>query len=656
MIQAISKLKSVHFLYIFAISWSLLLLTRYIPFVAQPESLVGYLWKYEFAIALFLSFFCLFIFKNKSLERFVIFEKNEFYFVILPLIFFSILSFLSIFWAQSERHALHHSLLWSCYFVFYLFARLIVKHPRLLKTSLVSLGIILSIFTTLCFIEYFAISFGADGSNIGFRYSKFSEISIILIPIFLISSLKIKENKWQISILFTVLFWLLVLCSFGRTQFLVGCLSLLVSLFLVYYLKFEKIVKNQVIKSIAILFLVTLLVNLFTTFYSNSVSTISRLTDKIDTSAQDSAKKFRPLMLGISYQMFVENLFFGVGADNYIIDYKNARTTFSELRFEEPIIGNSEDIIPERSHNEFAQILAELGIVGFLLFAWLLFGIFKLTLNLRKTSSPIGVGSIIGLYAFLICSLATSFSFRVPANGICFFFVLAIAVSKLSNKKQTVNLNKLTPQMRPILAFAAFLICVATLAFSATRGVNLHYVNASQKTADKFEIEQNLTNALYFDENDGLSNYEFARFLSSNKQYPEAAKYYRKAINNGISTSTAFFDLASNQILANKNIEASNSFEEAIKLYPRSIFLRTNYAKFLEENKNVAESNAQLVIAYKLNESDAKSWWLLLSRDFSVTKIHQEKVTETMNLQPINGVYAVIDYQKEKYPMSISVR
>ncbi len=656
MIKTISKVKSIHFLYIFAISWSLLLLTKFVPFVAQPESIIGYLWKYEFAIALFLSVFCVFVFKSKSLDKFIIFEKNEFYFVILPLFFFSLWSFLSIFWAQSERHALHHSLLWSCYFVFYLFARLIVKHPRLLKTSLVSLGIVLTLFAALCFIEYVAFAFGIDGSNIGFRYSKFAEISIILIPIFLLSILKLKEDKWLISSAITIILWILVLCSFGRTQFLVGSFSILITLFLVFYFKFDIKIKNRVLKTVVALFLITVFLNVFATFSSNSISTISRLTDTTDISAQDSAKKFRPLMLGISYQMFIENPLLGVGADNFLIDYKNARTAFSSLFIEESITGSSEDIIPERSHNEFAQILAELGIIGFLLFAWLLFGIFKMTLNLRKHQSPIGVGSIIGLYAFLICSLVTSFSFRVPANGICFFFVLALAVSKLFDSKKSIDLRKLTPQMRPVLAFASILICVATLTFSFVRGTNLYCIDASQKTTDKFEIEQNLKNALYFDQNDGLSNYEYARFLSSNKQYSEAAKYYRNAINNGISTSTAFFDLATNQILANENIEASNSFQEAIKLYPRSIFLRTNYAKFLEENKYEAESNEQLAIAYKLNESDAKSWWLLLSRDFSVVKIHKEKVTETMNLQPLNGVYAVIDFQKEKYPMSISVR
>jgi Tfp pilus assembly protein PilF len=647
------KLKSIHPLYIFAISWSLLLLMRYVTIVPQPETTIGYLWKYEFAIAFFLSIFCVFILTTQISKKFTIFDKNEFYFVILPLVFFTIWSFLSIIWSRSGRHALHHSLLWSCYLIFYLFVRIIVSYKRLLNASMLSLSVILSIFSLSCAIEYLGFLFGLQSSFIGFRYSKFAEIAVTVLPVILFFTWQKSQNKRNFTELFSIILWILVICSFARTQLIVGFLCLVISIAAVYFFRFDKQIRNRIFRVSAVCLFITIAITYSSSLTSSGASSLSRLTNSSDVSAQDSAK-FRPLMVGISLQMLKENLFLGVGADNFLIDYKNARTEFSNTRFDERLIGISEDIIPERSHNEFVQILAELGIIGGLIFGWFFFGIAKMTFRLLKTSSPLAIGSLLGIYAFLICSLASSFSFRLPSNALCFFFILAIAVSKLFNGKEKIDLRKLLPQARPLLAFSSLIFCFGMLAFSAVRGTNLFFVDSSQKVTEKPDIQSNLEKALYFDQSDGVTNYQFGSFLYTEKRYAEAAKYFRVAINNGISTSTNYFDLAANQMLANQTENAHETFLEAIKLYPRSVFLRTTFSQFLKENANLLESKKQLDIALELNESDAKSWAIINSGDLSVLAIANAKSTQAMDLTPLNGVYALIEYQKRKSPEAFS--
>jgi len=77
-------------------------------------------------------------------------------------------------------------------------------------------------------------------------------------------------------------------------------------------------------------------------------------------------------------------------------DYRNTPRTIRHHASPRPKLIHYEAILPERSHNEYLQILAELGTVGFLLFAWLLFGIIKLLFGLRRKSV-----SLLG--ACLIC-------------------------------------------------------------------------------------------------------------------------------------------------------------------------------------------------------------------------------------------------------------
>jgi O-antigen ligase len=649
MILSSFKIRTIHSLWIFAASWSLLILVKFVPFVPQPESIIGYLWKYEFAIGLFLGVFLIIAASNKWFSRLMVFEKNEFYFIVLPILAFTIWSFLSVLWSRSERHALHHSLLWGCYLVFYLIARKLVTHSRLLSLSTNNVAIVLGIFGILCFSEYLMATAGGDSSNIGFRYSKFSEIAILILPVLILSKLDIENKQSIIQKLLIVVLWLLVLCSFARTQFLIGIVSLVAIAIIVFVRKFERGLRNRVLISIFSMVLITVFVNLLTLYSTNKVSTITRLTDKSDKSSQDSIK-FRPLMAGISFEMFRNNPIFGVGADNFLLDYKDARTEFSKTRTEQPLISISEDIVPERSHNELVQILAELGTIGVAIIAVLLFGILKMTWNLRKCDSPIAFGSIIGIFAFLLCSLATSFSFRVPINGLCFFFVLAIAASKLFNSKEKVDLRNIVPMAQPVFVFASLLFCISMVLFSSIRGANLYYVYASQTATEEAEIEQNIFFALRFDKLDCVTNYQYARFLVSQKRYNEAAEHFRVSIDNGIPTSTAYFDLAGNQILAGENENANATFVEAINVYPRSVFLRTTFAKFLEDTNQPEESNIQFDLAAKLNESDAKSWWLLLAGDLTAVKVQEANATKTMDLQPLNGVYAVLDYQKERNP------
>ena len=150
-----------------------------------------------------------------------------------------------------------------------------------------------------------------------------------------------------------------------------------------------------------------------------------------DTEGMTSSNNFRKLMLYISAEMFHANPFVGIGADNFGFEANKYRASFSAKESENPVLAESESNIPERAHNEYAQIIAELGIIGGLIFLWFLGGIgilaFRAFKNRNRLPPIICRGSRAGhIFDEFISHLL---SFRLIQNGFVFFFVLPLLPS-----------------------------------------------------------------------------------------------------------------------------------------------------------------------------------------------------------------------------------
>ncbi len=81
------------------------------------------------------------------------------------------------------------------------------------------------------------------------------------------------------------------------------------------------------------------------------------------------------------------------------------------------------------THNSFILIMAEMGLVGFLIFLWLLFAIFKEAVGLFKTQNiAIGMGFIGCLSGFVLVNMFYSNFFRDTVSG-SFWAILGIMVA-----------------------------------------------------------------------------------------------------------------------------------------------------------------------------------------------------------------------------------
>jgi len=638
------------FPYIFLALWSALLLANFVPAIPQPDVIIGYLWKVEFALAAFLFAAIIFLLKLPKEKR-VRFTRKEFFLIILPLLLFTLWSGFSVFWAESARSALHHTLLWACYCVFYLLMRQLVKQPKSLAVSFKFTGLIIFILGAACIAEY-VNNPEQITSFFTYRYYKYAEAMVTLLPIFLALALRSKSRMSLLSGAVAVIAWLVVLLSLSRTLFISGFLS--VGLFFALVFIFQDW-KKHLKKLILIFCLFTICAFVSQINFSNAPqnTTIERLTGD-DVKAGNFSSRL--LFWGFALESFKQNPITGVGADNYGTTYKTARENYSAQNSDNKIIEGCEELLVERAHNEYLQILGELGIVGGVFFAWLLGGIAYLFFSLRpKRASLLSIASLVGIFAFLISSLASSYSFRVPANGLCFIFLLALAVKEWRVESGELRIGRFYSQLSTLNSQLVFglIICAAMLVFSGVRGASLMYLQFALTSSEDAQAEQYFQKAIALDGQDGMFRYYYGVTLFNGERAEEAIPQLRLAIEKGTATSISYFHLASAQIVSHKPFEAEQTFTEALRVYPRSVFLRTAFATFLTENGKTSESQIEYEKAFRVNAEQAKSW--LVAHTEGMKKLSQngardKSFVEAMELKPTEGIYALLDFQRQFNP------
>jgi Tfp pilus assembly protein PilF len=191
------------------------------------------------------------------------------------------------------------------------------------------------------------------------------------------------------------------------------------------------------------------------------------------------------------------------------------------------------------------------------------------------------------------------------------------------------------------------------LIFSAMRGASLMYIQFAQSAPDEIEAENYYRKALELDNENAAFRYYYGLELYKNKRAAEAVPHMRFAIHRGLATSISYFNLAAAQSIAGKPLDAEKTFAEAIKAYPRSVFLRTSYAAFLTKNGKDAESEIEYEKALAINPQQAQSWRIAQTegmKKLSEAQPQDENLVKAMELRPTEAIYALLDFQRQFNP------
>ena len=328
------------------------------------------------------------------------------------------------------------------------------------------------------------------------------------------------------------------------------------------------------------------------------------------------SQNVRFLFAGVGKEMFFDNYLTGVGADNFGLEFNKYRAVFSSKPENKDNANQQEEYLPERAHNEYLQILTELGITGGIIFLFLLGGILKLgfaeIVKKRFERSNILTHSAIGgIVAFLVSSCFSSFSFRLMQNGLIFFFLLAILLRNFAVEKDQEKQNKLTinPQLKLIFVSIALVGCLSLIIFSGLKAISQYFVCQAEKQENFEAAQYYYENAILLDPANASANNSFGMRLLNEVNYAKSAAQFRQSVKKGANDSVSYSYLISAQLLADQPQQAVNTASEAVAIFPYSVFLRVRYADLLNKFNKKTEAENQLAIAGQINKKQAETWW-----------------------------------------------
>ena len=558
---------------------------------------------------------------------------------------------MSAFWAESVLSVVHHTLVWACYLIFFLLAIYIVSDKRLFKISIIALGSVISIICLCCIFEF--VFEESIGETFGTRYGRYAEIFAMLLPLFFSFVLRLKRKHlwWAVSI--SAFLWLGLLFAMSRGSLFSSIIGLS------FFVLLRIFSKKSLTEKRRLAFALTGLI--FIAFLAPDGGTFSRIAINDEKNPDNSfSQNVRLLYAGVGKEMFCENYVIGVGADNFGLEFNKYRTSFSENTTDKFAARQSEQYQTERAHNEYLQILTELGIIGGIILLCFLLGIAKLGFaeickNRFERSNILTHSAIGGIVAFLVSSCFSSFSFRLMQNGLIFFFLLAILLRSFAVERKQEKQNSLliAPKLKLAFISIGLLVCLSLIIFSTLKATSQYFIYQAERQENFETAKSYYENAINLDPANAAADFSFGIRLLNEDNYQESAAHLQQAVKKGLNDSVSYSYLISAQTLANEHQRALNTASEAVKIFPYSVFMRVRYAALLNDFNKKAESENQLRIAEEINSKQAKTWWLLInygSLKASEESRNNKEILSLDKLAPNLGVYAVLAERQIIHP------
>jgi tetratricopeptide (TPR) repeat protein len=252
--------------------------------------------------------------------------------------------------------------------------------------------------------------------------------------------------------------------------------------------------------------------------------------------------------------------------------------------------------------------------------------------------------------AFLVSSGASSYSFRFPANGICFFFLLAVASRELLGlREEAANENPNPNRSRHVALFAGVIVTVSMITFCLLRANSIRHMTDATAASEKNEKIAAIENAISIDRSEPIFHFYKGLWLQQSGDNAASIDEIRISIDNGLANSTSFFRLAATQVDAGRIEHAEKTYREALGVYPRSVFLRTAYAAFLKRNGEHTRAETEYQSALLVNEKQARSWQL--AHDEGLERLAQisqqdERYVSTFDLMPEDAPLVVAHFER----------
>jgi O-antigen ligase len=587
--------------------------------IPHAAALSNHTWRVELAAALFLlaalAFgrvrFCL---TSDTSQRVAVFVT-----------LFAVWGSISVLWAKSSSSVAHHTIVWVEYALFFALASEILRRGGrsfLIWTFLWFVAVIGAVTMS----DYLSMpDFKSMEGTLRLRYSAYGELLVAILPVlWLAASYMRRRRSWLIALLPAALGWTAAMLSLSKGVFIAGIAGSIFA-FGSSLLFGKRIHRRRLVLTAGVWLALTIAVQAVFSLLTPIPATIDYISGKADKTRETSTARL--FIWRTTVPLVRDHWLAGVGADNYGIAANEGRAEYRSVHPIDPPDEPISDFLVERAHSEPLQVLLELGVPGLILFAipFALFAyvaIWTIVIKGRRPSLFFWAACG-GMAAFAVSSMVSSFSFRIVQNGIAFFLIFAVAVFELSKTNKDRSHNLYLP--RPLVA------CVLSVAILvlAAKGVAEYSFVGGDRSTDHSTGSELFSNALTLDPDYAAAHYRLSRINFENGDHSAAAKELRAAIAGGMGVVLTFSDLAECYEKAGDRDAEFSTFDEALRIYPRSVFLHVRYSVELDKTSRTAAADQQLAAARDIDKKQANGWYSLITRG-SVRTFYDARTSDDM--------------------------
>jgi O-antigen ligase/Tfp pilus assembly protein PilF len=480
-------------------------------------------------------------------------EEEKFKFVHsplnIPVLILISVSFLSLIWSDAVYVSLQQLPLFLIGPLLYFIIINNIHRKQQINRILTVLLILGGVFGIYGILQYNGIDFSIWAENVG-RFqvfglfgnvNYFAEYLIVPLPI-AVSLFLVSQNKFKrILLLIGILaMGTTLMLTFTRSSYLGFGISIIFMFSLFLLSQGRNFIKNNRKIFIIVLAAIIIMTFIFTvpTPLNKDGTFISKIKSRLSFAALSQSK---PIKRRIATWKFTALMI----KDHFLIGSGIGTFKYNTLKYQAKFFeqGDNRSIYPygfaEKSHNEYLQLWAELGIIGLLIFIWLLICYFNYGIKLlRRIKSDYRQGLIIGLMGSIVAVLVDAlfgFPLHLMATIILFWLVLGLTITIGRIKPSPINENlnqKNFSRFKPLLylgiIFLAVFLCV-TITRPFIARVYYYYGN---KEIEKGNVKENIKNyekALKYDPYLGEVYYSMGLTLANEGFYNLSQEYFEKA-------------------------------------------------------------------------------------------------------------------------------
>lgn len=652
--------------------WPLVILAPHVPGLPRP-SLGGLPWRQELLLALLLSATLGLLWararEGRGQRASATSTPRAGFVLVLCGAPFVAWVWLSSLWAARPHAATHLAFQWSAYVLFFALMTRAAGRPRVLRASFISLGAVVWVLALACAVESWAGAPLTDGNLRSdlkplLRGSGgFGELMATAAPLFAASALRIRRGRRALLAGVTALLaWMATLQSLERAPLVGAAAGLLLALTLMLFRPACRPRRGaRAWLLLGALVVVTFAQSMPAAWSAAepgaATSTVARLKGGI---SEDANTHVRFLFWGVGLEMLRAHPVRGVGANNYDAAFSQARARFAARNPESPLLGLNEHLLAVYAHNEYVQLLAELGVTGLLLFALFaaaLAAAFWRALRHATVALP-ALGAAAGMLAMAVSSGASSSSYRYLGGGLVFFFAASVIANAAGARRpndddEGAPAFSLDPRWRLAAVRCSLALTVLMSLGFAMRAAGSTLHGLAQSSADGGRAERLYRASLGWDASSAQTHYSFGSWLYAQGRAAEGLPHLRYAVAGGLNSSLCYAQLAAAETLAGETGAAERTLADAARAYPRSVFLRVRHAAALDKAGRRAEAEVEMGRALLLDSRAARGWHELILNDIDEAAAAARRdpgVAPPGQLQPGEAVFVVLAEHERRSP------